>query len=118
MSNLYQLSDYELSQLHSIDPVLSHDWQEVLRAILPKLDKDNQLIVLEEILKPKGLLYSQTNKIFYTKASQKLLEVCKSFSISNKQLLKAVEQMTAFIDSPPPVSAMMPKCWLTKLKRF
>lgn len=102
MNNLYQLSDYELTKLQNIDPILSDDWQIILSAIFPKLNKDSQLMVLKDILEPRGLVYDHISKKFFINPPKNLLEVCQARPIHNKQLLKAVEEMTEFLSSAPP----------------
>lgn len=116
---MYQLSDYELSQLHAIDPRLSDDWQHIIATTLPKLDKDSQQMVLEKILKSKGFRYDPAQKRLVIQPAPSFAEVCKANPTDNKQLLKAVEQMLAFTQSsPPPLTtvnkSIMPSCSLTK----
>ena len=99
---MYQLSDYEINQLHAIDPRLSNDWQKVISTTLPKLDQSNQQIVMEKILKPKGFYYDSAKKCLVVQPAPSLTEVCKTNPTDNKQLLKAIEQMLGFVQSPPP----------------
>ncbi|MDO4897455.1 MAG: hypothetical protein Q3971_08840 [Moraxella sp.] len=99
---MYQLSDYELSQLSGIDPRLSGDWQAIIATTLPKLDKDTRQSVMEKVLKPKGIRYDPAQKKLVIAPTPSLLEVCKANPTDNKQLLKAISQMMELISSPPP----------------
>ena len=51
--NVYDLSEYQLYKLKSIDPTLSSDWQEIIKDIIPQLDKDSKASIYKNILKPK-----------------------------------------------------------------
>lgn len=104
MSTIQQLSTYELHQLHSIDPILTPDWQPMLAKIIVQLDRDNRHLVFEKILKPKGIHYNPEIKGFRLTAPKTLSEVCQEHHITNKQLLKAVEQMMELCQTinPPP----------------
>ncbi len=93
MSSIYELSDRELFQLKSIDPHLSGGWQELLFQVLPKLDKDNQLIIKEDILAPRGIHYDRENQRFYAEKAKTLAEVLKESGIHNKELLRLIEYM-------------------------
>ncbi len=104
MSSIQQLSDYDIHQLNSIDPLLTPNWERLLAKTIIKLDKENRQVVFEKILRPKGVHYNAQTKGFRLVAPRTLSEVCKEYSVTNKQLLKAVEQMMELCQavSPPP----------------
>ncbi len=93
MGNIYELSDRELFQLKAIDPYLSDNWEDLLFQILPKLDKDNQQIIKEDILEPRGIYYDRVEQHFYAKEAQTLAELLKTSNIRNQQLLVLIEYM-------------------------
>lgn len=99
---MQELSDYELSQLNGMEPRLSDDWRAITANIIPKLTRESQQIVMDKILKPKGLLYDNAQKKFMVLPAPTLSEVCKANPTDNKQLSKAILQMMDFLDAPPP----------------
>ncbi len=106
MSSIYDLSDRELFQLKAVDPHLSGGWEELLFQVLPKLDKDNQLIIKEDILAPRGIHYDHKSQKFYAEKAKTLREVLETGSICNRELLQVAEYMLEIIiPTSDPVSA-------------
>ena len=53
--HVYELSEYQLYQLKSIDPTLSSNWKSILTDILPQLDKPSRKSVYEKILSKRNI---------------------------------------------------------------
>ncbi len=93
MSNIYSLSERELFQLKSIDPYLSRGWEQVLFQILPKLDKENQLIINEDVLAPRGIHYDRVEKKFKVAPVKTLQNLLDSADIHNKDMIRMINYM-------------------------
>ena len=94
--NIYDLSEYQVYRLKAIDPALSSDWREVIREILPQLNKESQASIYKNILKPRGI-----NKNLVYKRSDTLKNVMSKTTIQNKELNNIAVHMSKLIDSKP-----------------
>lgn len=94
--NIYDLSEYQVYRLKSIDPALSSDWREVIRELLPQLNKESQAGIYKSILEPRGI-----NKNLVYKRSDTLKDVMSKTTIQNKELNNIAVHMSKLIDSKP-----------------
>lgn len=99
MSSIYSLSERELFQLKSIDPYLSRGWEQVLFQILPKLDKENQLIINEDVLAPRGIHYDRVDKKFKVAPVKTLQGLLSSAEIHNKDMIRMINYMMTVMES-------------------
>ncbi len=97
MGNIYELSDRELFQLKAVDPYLSDNWEDLLFQILPKLDRDNQQIIKEDILEPRGIYYDREQQHFYAREAQTLAEILETTDIRSQELLLLIDYMLEII---------------------
>lgn len=94
--NVYDLSEYQIYKLKAIDPALGSNWREVIREILPQLNKEGQSSVYKNILEPRGI-----NKDLVYKLSDTLKNVMSKTTIQNKELKNIAVHMSKLIDSKP-----------------
>lgn len=94
--NVYDLSEYQIYKLKAIDPALGSNWREVIREILPQLNKEGQSSVYKNILEPRGI-----NKDLVYKRSDTLKNVMSKTTIQNKELKNIAVHMSKLIDSKP-----------------
>ena len=52
---VYELSEYQVYQLKSIDPALGGNWKTILISILPQLDIPSRKSVYEKILSKRNI---------------------------------------------------------------
>ncbi|MFC6204878.1 hypothetical protein ACFPZK_09185 [Psychrobacter urativorans] len=95
--NIHDLSEYQLYKLKSIDPTLSSDWLEVIRDILPKLNKEAQISVYKNILKPRGIYIGADRKPIYNRPDTLALTI-KNLQTTNKDLVSIALHMAEIID--------------------
>ena len=96
--NIYDLSEYQLSKLKSLDPNLSLDWFEVLQSILPELDVESASSVYKHILVPRGF-YLDANKNIVCRRPVTLKEVMGDVQIQTPELLAIVSNMSKIVHS-------------------
>ena len=53
--HVYELSEYQIYQLKSIDPALSGNWKTIITSILPQLDAPSRKSVYEKILSKRNI---------------------------------------------------------------
>lgn len=94
--HVYELSEYQLYQLKSIDPTLSSNWKSILTDILPQLDKPSRKSVYEKILSKRNISPNFTYTI-----PDDLRSVLSTTAIGNKELESIAVQMLKFIESKP-----------------
>ncbi|MBU5616517.1 hypothetical protein KPY62_05240 [Psychrobacter sp. TAE2020] len=95
--NIHDLSEYQLYKLKSIDPTLSSDWLEVIRDILPKLNKEGQISVYKNILKPRGIYIEADRKPIFNRPNTLALTI-KNVQTKNKNLVSIALHMAKIID--------------------
>ncbi len=96
--NIYDLSEYQLYKLKSMDPNLSPDWREVIQHILPKLDLESQNSLYKNILEPMGISFDTNEELIY-KHPATLKETIRDIQTHNNDLLAIVSNMYKIIDS-------------------
>jgi hypothetical protein len=96
--NIYDLSEYQLYKLKSLDPHLSSDWSEVLQSMLPELDSESASSVYQHILVPRGI-YLDANKKLACRRPVTLREVMVAIQTQAPELLALVSSMSKIVDS-------------------
>lgn len=94
--NIYDLSEYQVYKLKSIDPALGSNWREVIQEILPQLNKESQASIYKNILAPRGINY---NLVY--KRPDTLKSVMRKMTTQNKELTNITIHMSKLIDSTP-----------------
>lgn len=94
--HVYELSEYQIYQLKSIDPALSSNWKNIITDILPQLDKPSRKSVYEKILSKRNISPNFTYII-----PDNLRSVLSTTAIGNKELEAIAIQMLKFIESKP-----------------
>ena len=111
MQNIYNLNTDAINlntdtinwqRLTGIDPTLNPDWQEILENFIPQLDEESQTIVKNTILSPKGITYNESTGKFFAKKPETLAQILQSFSLHNKQLIKATHLLQDIYQTTPP----------------
>lgn len=96
--NIYDLSDYQLYKLKSLDPNLSSDWPEVLQSMLPELDRESVASIYNHILVPRGI-YLDADRNLAHRRPITLREVMASTHVQEPDLLALVTNMSNIIAS-------------------
>lgn len=96
--NIYDLSEYQLYKLKSLDPHLSSDWSEMLQSILPQLDSESASSVYQHILVPRGI-YLDANKKLACRRPVTLRKVMGTLQTQAPELLALASNMSKIIDS-------------------
>lgn len=92
--HVYELSEYQLYQLKSIDPALSSNWKTIITDILPQLDKPSRKSVYEKILSKRNISAHFTYVI-----PDNLRSVLSKTAVRNSELKAISIQMLKFIES-------------------
>lgn len=95
---IYDLSDYQLYQLKSLDPNLSSDWSEVLEPILMGLDPEGVANVYQHILLPRGIYFHNGMQLDYRRPVT-LSNVMAAIQTSVPELLVLASSMSNIVDS-------------------
>ncbi|WP_395147758.1 hypothetical protein ACF3N0_04975 [Moraxella atlantae] len=98
--SVFDLSDYEMYRLQSIDAVLNTDWRKTVHDILPKLDKESRQIVFERILIPRGILYDNLTKKLCHQKPASLADTLLKTPIVNNKLLQITKHMQSLLLPP------------------
>lgn len=93
---VYELSEYQIHQLKSIDPALSANWKTIITDILPQLDKSSRKSVYEKILSKRNISANLTYIV-----PDDLREVLFKNAIRNRELEAISIQMLKFIETKP-----------------
>ncbi|MCD6251587.1 MAG: hypothetical protein J7J29_04620 [Psychrobacter sp.] len=96
--NIYDLSDYQLYKLKSLDPNLSSDWPEVLQSMLPELDRESVASIYNHLLVPRGI-YLDADRNLAHRRPITLREVMASTHVQEPDLLALVTNMSNIIAS-------------------
>jgi len=96
--NIYDLSEYQLYKLKSLDPNLSSDWPEVLQSMLPELDRESVASIYNHILAPRGI-YLDADRNLAHRHPITLREVMANTHIQEPDLLALVTNMSSIIAS-------------------
>lgn len=96
--NIYDLSEYQLYKLKSLDPNLSSDWPEVLQSMLPELDRESVASIYNHILAPRGI-YLDADRNLAHRHPITLREVMANTHIQEPDLLALVTNMSNIIAS-------------------
>lgn len=94
--HVYELSEYQIYQLKSIDPALSNNWKTIIANILPKLDPASRKSVYEKILSKRNISASFTYVI-----PENLRSVLSNTAVRNKELQAISVQMLKLVESQP-----------------
>ncbi len=94
--HVYELSEYQIHQLKSVDPALSTNWKTIITDILPQLDKSSRKSVYEKILSKRNISTNLTYTI-----PDDLRGVLSKNAIRNRELEAVSIQMLNFIESKP-----------------
>lgn len=94
--HVYELSEYQIHQLKSVDPALSANWKTIITDILPQLDKSSRKSVYEKILSKRNISANLTYTI-----PDDLREVLSKNAIRNRELEAVSIQMLNLIESKP-----------------
>ena len=100
MSTIFDLSNYDIYRLQSIDPMLNDDWRTTLQDILPKLDKDSQKSVFLRLLKPRGILHDKVTKKFFVNKPASLADTLNHLICNNQSLISTSKQMLFLLTVP------------------
>lgn len=100
MAHIFDLSNYDIYRLQSIDPIFSDEWRQTLRDIFPKLDKDSQNSVFRQLLLPRGIVYDKTAKKFLAVRPLSLTETLALTPISNEKVVTMANHMLNFLKAP------------------
>ena len=96
--NIYDLSEYQLYKLKSLDPNLSSDWPEVLQSMLPELDRESVASIYNHLLVPRGI-YLDADRNLAHRRPITLREVMASTHVQEPDLLALVTNMSNIIAS-------------------
>lgn len=96
--NIYDLSEYQLYQLKSLDPNLSSGWSEVLESILIGLDPEGIANVYQHILLPRGIYFHNGMQLDYRRPVT-LRNVMAAIQTSVPELLVLASSMSNIVDS-------------------
>ena len=94
--HVYELSEYQIYQLKSIDPALSGNWKTIVTSILPQLDAPSRKSVYEKILSKRNISANFTYII-----PDDLRSVLSKTAIRHRELKAIAIQMLNFIESKP-----------------
>ena len=94
--HVYELSEYQIYQLKSIDPALSTNWKTIIANILPKLDPASRKSVYEKILSKRNISANFTYII-----PENLRSVLSNTAVRNKELQAISVQMLKLVESQP-----------------
>ena len=94
--HVYELSEYQIYQLKSIDPALSSNWKTVVTSILPQLDAPSRKSVYEKILSKRNISANFTYIV-----PDDLRSVLSKTAIRHRELKAIAIQMLKFIESKP-----------------
>lgn len=94
--HVYELSEYQIYQLKSIDPALSGNWKTIVTSILPQLDAPSRKSVYEKILSKRNISANFTYII-----PDDLRSVLSKIAIRHRELKAIAIQMLNFIESKP-----------------
>lgn len=100
MASIFDLTNYEIYRLQSVDPVLNDDWRQALAEVLPKLDKDSQKSIFQRLLKPRGILHDPITKKLFVDKPKSLEETLNQVSCGNQKLMSTAKQMLALLNLP------------------
>ncbi|WP_201605180.1 hypothetical protein [Psychrobacter immobilis] len=93
---VYELSEYQVYQLKSIDPALGGNWKTILISILPQLDIPSRKSVYEKILSKRNISPNFTYII-----PDDLRSLLSKTAIRHRELKAIAIQMLKFIESKP-----------------
>ncbi len=96
--NIHDLSEYQLYKLKAIDPTLSSDWYQVIKDIVPQLNKEGQTSVYKNILKPRGICIGPDRKLVYIRP-ETLQSTIDSMQTKNKDLVSITLHMKKLLNS-------------------
>lgn len=94
--HVYELSEYQIYQLKSIDPALSTNWKTIIANILPQLDPASRKSVYEKILSKRNISANFTYII-----PENLRSVLSNTAVRNKELQAISVQMLKLVESQP-----------------
>lgn len=97
MSQIANLSDYQYYQLRSLDPELNKHWQKTIHDIFATLNSQNQQIIFEQILKPKGLVYDPNDQHLSYLPSERLSTI-ESETFDKPKINQIFNTMQLFLD--------------------
>ena len=98
LMNIYDLSEYQLCKLKSLDPNLSFDWRELIQDIFSRLDSESQRSVYENILAPRGIYFDSNSELAYVSPAT-LEQTLQSIRTHNNELLALASHMSKIVCS-------------------
>ncbi len=113
---IYDLSEREVYQLKSIEPHLSEGWQDILFAILPRMDKEGQEAISQRILTPRNIYYDREAQQFKYTRAKTLQEITEHQTINHPICLELVAEMKALLS--PAEKKVNVYQFATKLERI